>query len=514
MAASSTSRSSVASSTIGLPRMLLAPTGRRDKVVHVVRGRCHTRQAGPPAGRREGARPTRPRPAAEADGSPVSRRATRTNRSSRSASPPRASSARTFALMTCGSSAAHTAPCGAGNRPPMGAANPCTAPRAALARASPPKRLPSAMSVRASRSLPSAHGAAQARAPRAASASRQIASVSGLALHGDVRLDQLRERVHPGRCGERGRKRQRQLGIDDGQRRQHQRAAQAHLLPLFGHAQHGVPRHLRARAGRRRHGDERHGALGERLAAAHDFEVVERVARIREERRDSLAEVDRAAAAARDDDVGTVLPWRPRLPLEPTATVGSPSTGHRSSGRPLALSDAMTSADGAPDLPVTTSAREPIVPARSPTVVLAPGPNTISVAVANANCTVLPAALRQPRPRRRRRRLAVRPSTSRRCRARSGSGPSSCARRRPPGRDRPRRARTAWGRRVAAGRRSGRRRARGGSGVRCASVAVSNAATASAFTCTLTIAMCMVGSRFQLRCGPNGSRCRPFAAAP
>src|SRR6185503_20300906 len=52
----------------------------------------------------------------------------------------------------------------------------------------------------------------------------------------------------------------------------------------------------------------------------------------------------------------------------------------------------MTSADGASDLPVTTSAREPMCLARSPTVILAPAPNTISVAVANANCTALPAA--------------------------------------------------------------------------------------------------------------------------
>ena len=46
----------------------------------------------------------------------------------------------------------------------------------------------------------------------------------------------------------------------------------------------------------------------ERPPAADDFEVIERVARICQQRRDGLAEVNRAAAAARHDDIGTVLP--------------------------------------------------------------------------------------------------------------------------------------------------------------------------------------------------------------
>ena len=46
-----------------------------------------------------------------------------------------------FIATTCGSSTAQIAPCGAGKRPPIGPAKPCTAPRPALASASPPHRL-------------------------------------------------------------------------------------------------------------------------------------------------------------------------------------------------------------------------------------------------------------------------------------------------------------------------------------------------------------------------------------
>ena len=84
------------------------------------------------------------------------------------------------AAMTGANRAAHTAPCGAANIPPSGAAKPWTAPSPALASASPLHKLARAMSVRAVRSWPSRQTSGNARAARGNPAAHQASGI-GLA---------------------------------------------------------------------------------------------------------------------------------------------------------------------------------------------------------------------------------------------------------------------------------------------------------------------------------------------
>ena len=113
----------------------------------------------------------------------------------------------------------------------------------------------------------------------------------------DERLDQLRQRVEPRAGGERGRQLERQFRIHHRQPRQHQRAAQAGLDAVLGRGENRVARDFRSRARGGRNSDERRRRLPQRLPAADDLEVVERIAAVAEHGRNRLARVDRTAAS-------------------------------------------------------------------------------------------------------------------------------------------------------------------------------------------------------------------------
>ena len=133
---------------------------------------------------------------------------------------------------------------------------PWTAPRPALARARPPKRLASARSVRAG-SLRVALVRAPERASRASEALAGERVDERVGAHRDERLDELRERVEPARRHDVRRQADEQVGVHDGRRRQHARAAQARLDAVLGRGEDGVARDLGAGARRGRNGDER-----------------------------------------------------------------------------------------------------------------------------------------------------------------------------------------------------------------------------------------------------------------
>ena len=125
---------------------------------------------------------------------------------------------------------------------------------------------------------------------------------------GDVRLDALRERVEAGVRGDVGGHRQRELGVDDGDVREHVRVAHGDF-PVSS-LKDAVLRDLRAGARGRGHGDEGRAALGERLGAADDLEEVVQVrvgSAVCQHRGDALARVHRGAAADGDDGAAPVL---------------------------------------------------------------------------------------------------------------------------------------------------------------------------------------------------------------
>ena len=210
--------------------------------------------------------------------------------------PPRERSAARLARITAGSSAAHKAPCGASRRPPRGPARPCTAPRPALARARPPNRLASDMCSRAARFAPS-WNATRSQAETSAMPSRHIASVIGVARRERYGLDELCEGVEAGRRRER-----RAAGPASAPGRRVRRAGastraggwpsrRARATP--GRRSSSPPRRCPPSSGPQSMGADGHA---QRSPVADDFEVVQRVAAIRQQRRHRLARVDDAAA--------------------------------------------------------------------------------------------------------------------------------------------------------------------------------------------------------------------------
>ena len=83
----------------------------------------------------------------------------------------------------------------------------------------------------------------------------------------------------------------------------------------------------------RRDRDQRQRGARQRLAAADDLQVVERIAAVRGQRRDRLGGVQRATAAEADHQIAAGRARR-RRPARATSTVGSPSTEKPSSERP------------------------------------------------------------------------------------------------------------------------------------------------------------------------------------
>ena len=160
----------------------------------------------------------------------------------------------------------------------------------------------------------------------------------GLARIDDERLDELRQRVEPARGDDLGRQTGEEIGIDQRGARQHEGAAQARLDPVLGRGQHRVLGDLRAGARGRRDRDERERAPGERLAAADDLQIVERIAAVREQRGNRLAGVERAAAAERDHEVAGARRAPAATPARAVSTVGSPLTENKVVARSPAAS--------------------------------------------------------------------------------------------------------------------------------------------------------------------------------
>ena len=173
------------------------------------------------------------------------------------------------------SAAAHTAPCGAESRAPAarpdharrrGRSWPGTARRTGWR----PPGLPEPPAV-----IPSSYARRSDRAERWIP-SRASASLNGLARRdskGSITCASasipLAAIVALGRPDQ-------QVGVDDRDRGQHQRTAQARLDPAAG--QHGVAGHLRARAGGGGHRHARQArAADDRSSGADHLEVIERV---------------------------------------------------------------------------------------------------------------------------------------------------------------------------------------------------------------------------------------------
>ena len=120
---------------------------------------------------------------------------------------------------------------------------------------------------------------------------------------GDKGFHELGQGIHARRCGLPGRQGYGKLRIDDRQIRDHARRAQADLDPVFAGQEHGVGRDLGAGARRGRHRDHGYGRTLQRHAASDHLQVVEEVARVADERGQSLARIKDASAAHRHNHV-------------------------------------------------------------------------------------------------------------------------------------------------------------------------------------------------------------------
>ena len=123
----------------------------------------------------------------------------------------------------------------------------------------------------------------------------------------DERLQALRERVQAAGRRHGRRARPGQQRIDQRDPRDHQRAAQAGLEPVLRHGEHRVGGRLGPGARGGRDCDAGRRGPGDRPARPNHLQVVQRVTAVAEQHGHGLAGVDDAAAADRDDHVGSVL---------------------------------------------------------------------------------------------------------------------------------------------------------------------------------------------------------------
>ena len=182
---------------------------------------------------------------------------------------------------------------------------------------------------------------------------------------------------------------EREVGIDQGHLRQHQRTAKARLDAVLGRTENGVAGDLGAGARRSRNRDERQGRNRERLRTPDHFEVVQHFAGIRGERRDRLSGIDGAAAAEPDHDIAAALAQLGHALLD---TIDGRFASPWGTQRVSSPESAPAQRDGS--APVTTNARDPNDRAMPGSCAAVPGPNTMRAAVANSNCT-LPALVRR-----------------------------------------------------------------------------------------------------------------------
>ncbi len=145
-------------------------------------------------------------------------------------------------------------------------------------------------------------GAAQrADGARQSFAAETVRHRAGLARNES--FEQLRERIKPG-CGGYGRRRgKRTFRIDDRQIGNHQRMADADFNAMLRRREYGVFRHFGTGSGGGRNRDARRGPHGQRLSFADDFEIVKRIAGIRQQRGRRFGQVDNAAAAEADHQI-------------------------------------------------------------------------------------------------------------------------------------------------------------------------------------------------------------------
>ena len=112
-----------------------------------------------------------------------------------------------------------------------------------------------------------------------------------------IRLDELRQGVKAGECGDRRRQPVGQLGIDQRDPRQHQRAAQAGFDAVLRRSEHGVARDFAAGAGRGGHRNERQRRDRNGAALSHHLEKLERLAAVGGNGGNRFAGVNCAASA-------------------------------------------------------------------------------------------------------------------------------------------------------------------------------------------------------------------------
>ena len=273
--------------------------------------------------------------------------------------------------------------------PPTGAAKPCTAPRPALASASPPNRLASARSVAPASPRSPSYARRSERAERARP-SRHSASVSGLARAETKGSTSCVRASRPLAAITRGGSPQQQLRVHDRRARQHQRAAQARLDAVLGRGEHRVARHLRARC-RRWSGWRRTaaGGRGERPPAADDLQVVERVAAVA--RRARRWPCRRRSRCRRRRRPPASQPSRRRERRAPADGLDRGLAGHRerrAARRPRSEPLAQRGSARAGVAPGDEQrARGPARAATRASSSSAPAPKTMRVAVANSKRT-------------------------------------------------------------------------------------------------------------------------------
>ncbi len=81
---------------------------------------------------------------------------------------------------------------------------------------------------------------------------------------------------------------------------------QAHFYALIAASDHGIARDLRARAGGGRYGDKGQGRLSKRLAAADDFQVIQRFPGVGGQGGDGFAGINGAAASDGDHNLASI----------------------------------------------------------------------------------------------------------------------------------------------------------------------------------------------------------------
>ena len=123
----------------------------------------------------------------------------------------------------------------------------------------------------------------------------------------DERLKALGQSVHTRARRQRRRQIIGQLGVNQGDTRQHQGATQTHLDGLLGHAKHRIARHLRTSASGGGDGDHGQRGRAQGQTAPHHLKVSKRIAGVGRQRRHRFARIEGRTAAHRHHKVAAAL---------------------------------------------------------------------------------------------------------------------------------------------------------------------------------------------------------------